>query len=163
MIADQVRHIFNSSSVVAVYHHNDLTVSEWEGLRIKLEKKNMRIKVVPSKVTMKVLETTKYKNVSLLLRGCSAIAYSAEPQIPELLSVMKPEPKLHLLGGVVEDTLVTPEGLRSLAKLPKKTALYQQLLGTLMLPQTLLSTSLVSNQMRLSQMLGQLVDRGQTD
>ena len=150
--------------MVAVYHYNDMTVSEWDGIRSKLEKKNMRIKVTPCKVTTKALETTKYKNISLLLHGSSAIAYSSEPQLADLLSLTKPEPKLHLLGGIVEDTLLTPEGLKSHAKLPNKMALYQQLLGTLMLPQMLLSSSLQSNQMRLSQLLGQLVDmRQQTD
>lgn len=161
MIANDIRHIFTDNSMVAVFHYNDLTVSEWDGLRTKLEKKSVRIKVIPCKVTARALESTKYKNMGLLLRGSSAIAYSKEPQLSDLLSITKPEPKLLLLGGVVEDTLMTPEGFKSHSNLPNKMVLYQQLLGTLMLPQTLLSTMLLTNQTRLTQMFEQLAQHGQ--
>ena len=157
-MAEEIRHIFSSCPLVAVYHYNDLSVREWDGLRSKLEKKNFRIKVIPSKVSAKALEDTQYKNVSLLLRGSSAIAYSNDLCVSDLLALTRTEHKLHLLGGVVDNTLVTPEGVRNYAKLPDKTTAYQQLLGTLTLPQRMLPNMLQTSQMRLSQMLGQLTE-----
>lgn len=158
-MANEIRHIFSSSQLVAVYHYNDLTVSEWDALRTKLDQKSLRMKVIPCKVATKALETTKYKNISLLLQGSSAIAYSKDPCISDLLSVTKQDPKLHLLGGVMEDVLMTPDSMRHCAKLPNKEVVYQQLCSTLSQPQVLLSGMLDSGQMRLSQMLNQLCDK----
>lgn len=111
------------------------------------------MKVLPSKVAKKALEGTKYQNMSPLLHGSTAIAYSQEPNLSKLLSVTKLEPKLHLLGGLVEEGLLTPRGLYKYANLPEKIGLQQQLLTTLTIPQATLSNLLLDSSRRLVQLL----------
>ena len=112
------------------------------------------MKVLPSKIAKKALEGTKYQNMRPLLHGSTAIAYSQEPNLSKLLLVTKLEPKLHLLGGLVEESLLTPRALYKYANLPEKTVLQQQLLTTLTIPQATLSNILLDSSRRLVQLLG---------
>ena len=59
------------------------------------------------------------------------MAYSNKPCINDLLKVIKNESKLYLLGGVIEDVLMTTASMEKHAKLPDKSMMHAQLLGTL--------------------------------
>ena len=159
MIAEEVRSIFNSNKLIAVYQCNNLTGQESFSLRVALDKGNFTMKVVPSKLSMRILEETRFRNVSPLLRGSTALVYSQEPDVAQLLQIMKAEPKVLLLGGLVENELMTPNGMKSYSYLPEKTAVLQQLVITLMHPQVLLSSQLMANPIRLSHFLQQISNK----
>ena len=158
MVASELRNVFDKSKLVAIFHYNDLKTGEWNAVRHKLSKSNFKIKVFPSKVASKALEGTKYTNITPLFRGCTAIAFGNEPAIFDLLTYTKSEAKLHLLGGMVENQMFTPNGLHEFAELPSIEILQQQLLGTLMLSQMMLGTLLQDTSQRLSQMLRQVAE-----
>ena len=54
MIAKDVIHSFESSGVVVVYHYNDVNCQEWNRIRNKLAKYEVKLKVIPSKLSSKV-------------------------------------------------------------------------------------------------------------
>lgn len=90
------------------------------------------MKIFPVRIARKALHDTSYTNISSLFHGATAIAYSnTDESLPELLKVTKKEPKLLLLGGVLDDELLTASSLKNVAGLPDVTVLHQQLLGIL--------------------------------
>ena len=142
-MGSDIKSVLDSSHFVAVLHYNDLKTHDWNELRLKLDKHDISIKVVPTKITRKVLNETKFTHLSSLLHGTTSLAFSDKPCINDLLKVLKNESKLYLLGGVVEDELMTPKSIEDYAKLPGDDFLYSQLLGTLTAQQTNLTRLLL--------------------
>lgn len=159
MIAKEVQSIFNSNKLIAVYHCNNLSAKDSHCLRVALDKGRFTMKVVPSKLAMRVLEETKFRNFCPLLRGSSALVYSQEPDVSQLLQATKSEQKVLLLGGLVENELMTPNGMKNYSNLPEKTVVYQQLAGTIMQTQLVLSSQLMASQTHLSQLLQQVCSK----
>ena len=126
-----------------------------------LDKGKFTMKVVPSKLSMRVLEETKFRNISPLLRGSTALVYNQEPDVMQLLQIMKLESKVLLLGGLVENELMTPNGMKQFSSLPDKTMVLQQLVSTLMHPQVVLSNQLIASPIRLSYFLHQISTKEQ--
>jgi large subunit ribosomal protein L10 len=157
LIASQLQDTFNGHGMVAVYHYNGLSTHEWNEIRFKLSRNGIRVKIFPSKLSMKILQGSRYVHISPLFRGATAVAFSKEPAaIKELLSVTNTESKLHLLGGVVEDVMMTPLGLQNYADLPSLKDMQQILLGTLNQTQMMLARSLQGTSQKLSHLLSQI-------
>ena len=157
MIASQVKDTFTQNNMIAVYHYNSLSAQEWNAVRLKLAHSGIRMKIFPSKVAMKALEETRYRHVCPLFRGATAIAYAKEPSVvKDLLSMMKSESKLHLLGGVVEDRIMTPLSVQKYSDLPPLEVVQQTILGTLTQTQRTLRRYIESAPQKLSQLLAQV-------
>lgn len=106
---------------------------------------------------MKVLEMTKYRNVISLFKGCTALAYSKESEpVSHLVSITKSESKLHMLGGVVDDQMFTPQELHQCAQLLSLLTQHLTLSRTLTMVQSSLTNSLQHNQQRLSGLIEQI-------
>ena len=153
MIANEMRDVFQDSKMVAVYHYNDLSVQDWNSMRLKLTKDDIKIRVIPSKVSSKALEHTRFRNIIPLFKGCTALAFSKTAAASHLLNYLKGDGKLQLLGGVLEDQLLTHTEFQEYANLPPVETLHQKLVATLTLSQIVLTGSLQSGPFRLSQML----------
>ena len=152
--------MFENSRLIALFHYNDLNTSEWNNIRLNLAKDSLRIRVFPSKVSAKVLQETKYRNIAPLFRGCTAAAFGRDPSVASsLLSTTKSESKLLLLGGVVDDQLLTPRGLQEYAALPPLEVMHGNILGTLQLSQLMLSMLLQGSSQKLSYLLKSVCDR----
>lgn len=54
MIANEVIDSFCSHRLVTVFHYNDVTCQEWNTLRNKLAKYEIKLKVIPAKLSSKV-------------------------------------------------------------------------------------------------------------
>ena len=109
-----------------------MSTREWDQVRYQLDSKDVKMKIFPVRITRKALQDTNYTNIGSLFHGSTAIAYSnADEALPELLKVTKKEPKLLLLGGILDNELLTPNSLKDAAGLPDVAVLHQQLLGTL--------------------------------
>lgn len=57
MIANEVMHSFSSHRLVTVFHYNDVTCQEWKSLRNKLSKYEIKLKVIPAKLSSKVCKS----------------------------------------------------------------------------------------------------------
>lgn len=133
-IASEIRDIF-SNDVVGVVHFGDLNTQGWINLRLKLAEIGVKTRVIPTKVATRALDESPVCNITTLFKGSTALVYGDFEQTDGLLSCIKSEPKLCLLGGKVMDQLVTPNGLGEVAKLPSLQALHQELVALLSLPQ----------------------------
>ena len=120
------------------------------------------MRVVPCKVTKKAIENTIYANMISLFIGSTALAYSNnEASLPELLSVTKKESKLLLLGGLIDNELLTPNALKNVAALPDKSVLHQELLGILQSSAVALSSLINTPPRQLSYLLDRHVTSNQ--
>ena len=131
-IAKGVESIFSSHEAVAVLHYNDMTVNEWENLRMDLSQKEARVKVIPTKISKRALDQSIYRNIALLFGGPTALVYChGVTALSGVLAALAGHPKVELLGAVVEREILTRRGLQELANLPKLPELQSQLVGIL--------------------------------
>lgn len=112
---------------------------------------------VPPSPLIQVLEDTKYRNIVPLFKGCTAIAYSKDSDpVSDLVSITKSEGKLHMLGGIVDNQMFTPQELQECAQLPPLVTQHLELSRSLTQLQSSLSTNLLYNQQNLSNLLKQI-------
>ena len=53
-ISKEILESFDSSSFLAVYHYNDINCNDWRRIRSKLRKNDIKLRVVPVKLTSRV-------------------------------------------------------------------------------------------------------------
>ncbi|XP_029203910.2 39S ribosomal protein L10, mitochondrial-like [Acropora millepora] len=161
MIADEVRNVFASNEMVLVCQFGDLKTEEWEELRFTLNKEDIAVKMFPNRVTAKALEDTKYREVTPLFLAPTFVTFSKEAKVKPLLSAIKQQPKIELLGGKIDNHLLSRNSVVDYSKLPSLTELQGQLLQILSEPSRRLATLLGQNQSNLSMNLSQYVSQGE--
>ena len=154
-IASDIRDIF-SRETVAVVHFGDLDTNTWSGLRLRLAETGNKAQVIPTKIATRALDNHPVQNITGLFQGSTALVYGDLENTDDLLSCIKTEPRLCLLGGKVLDKLFTPRGLEEVAKLPSLEVLRQELVALLCLPQRQTLSLLQSTPASLSQSLSLL-------
>ncbi|KAM7442008.1 hypothetical protein ABFA07_009038 [Porites harrisoni] len=161
MIADQVREVFDSNNMVVVCHFSDLNTQEWEELRFNLGKDEITVKMFPNRVSCKALENTKYCEITPLFLASTFVTYSKEAKVKPLLSAVKKQPKVELLGGKIDNQLLSRKSVVDYSKLPSLTELHGQLLHVLSEPSRRLTTLLGQNQTNLAENLSQYVSQSE--
>ena len=161
MIADQVREVFDSNNMVVVCHFSDLNTQEWEELRFILAKDEITVKMFPNRVSCKALENTKYCEITPLFLASTFVTYSKEAKVKPLLSAVKKQPKVELLGGKIDNQLLSRKSVVDCSKLPSLTELHGQLLHMLSEPSRRLTTLLGQNQTNLAENLSQYVSQSE--
>lgn len=160
MIADQLRKVFESNNMVVVCQFSDMNTEEWEDLRFNLNKEEITLKMFPNRVSCKALEDTKYREISPLFLGATFVTYSKEAKVKPLLSAIKKQPKVELLGAKIDEQLLSRKSVVDYSKLPSLTELHGQLIQMLSEPSRRLSMLLGQNQTNLSGNLSQYVSQG---
>ena len=139
--------------MVVVFHFNDMSVREWDALRLDVSEYDILMRVIPSKISKKALEGTRFESVTPLFKGCTALAFGDTESLKGLLRMTKKQSKLYVLGGILEDQLYTPKGIESLASLPAIQEVHQRLRGLLTLSQSSLVNLLQRSPQDLSSVL----------
>lgn len=161
MLADRIREVFESNDMVVVCQFSDMNTAEWEDLRYALGKNEIKVKMFPNKITCKALENTKYQEVTPLFLASTVVTYSKEARVKPLLAEIKKQPKIDVLGGKIDDRLLSRKGVVDYSKLPSLMEQHVQLLQMLSEHSRRLTTLLEQNQMNLSLNLSQYVDQGE--
>ena len=154
-IGKQLVDIFHSNPMVAVFHHNDWNVAKWQKFRRTLLPTGIYVRVISTRIATKVLEPTKFRNITLLFYGPTCIMYCEEPKVKDLVSVTKNEEKLLLLGGVLNNALLTRQDFLDYAKLPTHEELHGQLISQLMMMSSQMTSLLLRHQRNLLGILNQ--------
>ncbi|XP_038049058.1 39S ribosomal protein L10, mitochondrial-like isoform X2 [Patiria miniata] len=130
-LANQCRQEMVSRSLVAAFHHEGMTQEELAIMKRRLKKVGISLKVYSNKIVREALLGTRLENMSPLLVGQNVYAVSDEPLVKELLKATKKIPKIHLLGGLVENRLMSAKQMTEFSKLPEKGVLQGELAGIL--------------------------------
>ncbi len=164
-IAVEVKGILSENNLVTIFHYNDLNAQEWRKLRLRFDENNIKVKVFPSKIASKILSTTQYQNMASLFRGCTAVATEqfGEPSaVKILLKQTKNEDKLMLLGGMVDQQLLSPLELEQYSKIHSMDVLRQEMTTILSQVQGSVKHTLESPSQRLRMLLEQLPNSGRS-
>lgn len=160
-LADQIRQVFESNNMVVVCQFSDMNTAEWEDLRYALGKDEIKVKMFPNRITCKALENTKYREVTPLFLASTVVTYSKEAKVKPLLSEIRKQPKMAILGGKIDNRLLSRKAVADYSKLPSLTEQHVQLLQMLSEHSRRLTTLLEQTQMNLSGNLSQYVDQGE--
>ncbi len=130
--------VFSNTGVVVVSHYSGLTVADMNSLRGEMRSVGALLKVAKNRLVKIALEGTPAKGVSDLFTGPTAIAYSDDPVAAPKVAVdfAKKNPNFVVLGGMMGEMVLDPDGVKSLASLPSLDELRGKIVGMLTQPAT---------------------------
>ena len=128
--------IYKGSSSVIITHYHGLTVAEITELRKSLRKNGAFFKIVKntlSKIAVANAELTHDPNI---FSGPTAIAYSDDPVAAAkgIVEFTKANDNLKIIGGIVNDKILTENEIQHLAKLPSLDQLRGKIVGIVQAP-----------------------------
>lgn len=137
-LIDDLHATFTQSEVVLVAHYKGLTVAEMSDLRRKMRAAGGTVKVAKNRLARLALDGTPYQDLNGLMIGPTALTYANDPVGVSKVAVdfAKTNPKLVLIGGGVGNTVLDPDGIKSLATLPPLQELRAKIVGLLSAPAT---------------------------
>ncbi len=134
--------VFNETTIVVVTHYLGLTVAEMGDLRRQMKEADASFRVTKNRLTRLALEGTKFRGLSPLFVGPTAIAYSEDPVAAAKVAVAfsKRNDKLTILGGAFGEQELDVGGVTLLATLPSLDELRGRLAGLIVAPAQRLAT-----------------------
>ncbi|OBZ81644.1 50S ribosomal protein L10, partial [Choanephora cucurbitarum] len=137
----QYADIIDNSRAVFIFQHNNLTVKEFTQLRQQLgELGSIKLTVLRTGVFSSALRQTRYANLEPLINGptCVLSTNVADNEQPELMKksieFLSKNKKLLLLGGKLDDVLLTQADVLKVVELPTIDQLRAQVVGVVEAP-----------------------------
>jgi large subunit ribosomal protein L10 len=130
--------VFAETSMVVVTRNAGLTVADVTELRRRMRAAGASFKVAKNRLALLALDGTRFDGLAPLLKGPTAISWSADPVAVAKAAVdfAKTNDKFVLVGGALGTQLLDVAGVKALAELPSLDALRAKLLGLLNAPAT---------------------------
>jgi large subunit ribosomal protein L10 len=137
-LVDELKQVFNETSVVVITRNLGMTVAQSTNLRNKMRDAGASFKVSKNSLALIALEGTQYAPISEMLTGPTALATSSDPVAAAKVAVdfAKTNDKLEIVGGAMGDTLLDVNGVKALAELPSLDELRARIIGLLQAPAT---------------------------
>uniref|UniRef100_A0A3B1K3C4 Large ribosomal subunit protein uL10m n=1 Tax=Astyanax mexicanus TaxID=7994 RepID=A0A3B1K3C4_ASTMX len=157
----KVETTFEECKMLVVVQNNATNAEDMLLLRHRLHKHDIAIKFFPNQVMRSYLPSSQYRNMLPLFIGQTVMFVSKEPKVKEMLRVLRSSPQMILLGGCIENTMLSREGILNYSRLPSITTVQGELVGglTLMTSQTV--SMLQRHPAHLSALLQQYIKQNQ--
>ena len=153
--------------LVLVLQHNNLTFSEWIATRRALAQRGVRVLVVRNVLMRAQITNTRYEAMQPLFAGPTALAYADDDDVAAavrgVLETVARTPKLLVVGGKVESSLVAADDLARITRLPGLAHLRAEVVATLQGPMTLLAAILQQTPQTLVSNLQVVATRADAD
>ena len=135
-LVNSLHDTFEGAASVVIVHCIGLTVAESTDLRTKMRNENCNFKVTKNRIARIALKDTKYQHMDTMFKGPTAIGSSKDPVMAAkiLVDFAKENEKLVIIGGGLDDKLLSKTDVEALAKLPSLTDLRGTLVGLLQAP-----------------------------
>lgn len=135
-VIEELDDVFSTAGVVVAMHYQGLTVAQMTTLRTQMREAGAEVRVAKNKLAKIALEGKPGQGMQAILKGQTALAYSADPvAAPKVATEFaKKFDKLVVLGGAMGSTVLDAEGVKSLASLPSLDELRGRLLGLIQGP-----------------------------
>ena len=135
-LVDELKNVFNETSVVVVTRNNGLSVAQSTDLRLKMRDAGAQYKVAKNRLALIALDGTRYSPIGDLLKGPTALATSTDPVAAAKVAVefAKSNDKFEIVGGAMGDTVLDVNGIRALAALPSLDELRATIVGLIQAP-----------------------------
>lgn len=119
--------------MIAVCQNVAMSAEDKLLMRHRLRKHKILMKVFPNQILKPFLEDSKYQNLLPLFVGHNFLLVSEEPKVKEMVRILKSVPFLPLLGGCIDDTILSRQGFINYSKLPSLALAQGELVGGLTL------------------------------
>jgi large subunit ribosomal protein L10 len=130
--------VFKDTGVIVVAHYAGMTVAQMTDYRRRIKEAGGSVKVAKNRLAKLALKDTNAAPIADLFKGPTCVAYSKDPIAAARVAVKyaKENEKLVILGGVMGQTKLGPDGVKALAELPSLDELRAKLIGLLNAPAT---------------------------
>ncbi|MEQ2302631.1 YmL10 [Ameca splendens] len=98
LLKKDLKKVFEECKMIAVVQKNSGSAEEMLVLKHRLFKHGIRVKFFPNQVTRSFLSDSVYCNMAPLFIGPTVLFVSKEPKVKEMLSALKANPQMTLLG-----------------------------------------------------------------
>lgn len=158
---EMLKGVFLDSGVVVVTHYSGMTVAEMTDLRVKLRGQGAKFKVIKNRLAKIALQGKGGDQAADLFAGPVAIAYSPDPVAASkvVADYSKANEKLVLVGGLMGDVVLNPDGVKALATLPSLDQLRGTLIGLIQAPATRIAGVLQAPAGQLARVLKAYADK----
>ena len=131
-----LKSIIADNSLVLVFHYRGMSMTDMTDLRVQSFNSGCNIKVTKNRLTKLALEGSDKAALSEFFDGPTAIAYSSDPvQLTKLLTnFAKNNSNLVILGGIMDNEILSVEKIEILSKLPSLEEIRAQLIGLISTP-----------------------------
>ena len=135
-LVDELKSVFNETSVVVITRNNGLSVAQSTDLRLKMRDAGAQYKVAKNRLALIALDGTRYSPIGDLLKGPTALATSTDPVAAAKVAVdfAKTNDKFEIVGGAMGDTVLDVNGIKALAELPSLDQLRATIVGLIQAP-----------------------------
>ena len=136
-VVEQLKQTFKEVSVVIVTKNKGLTVLDANNLRRKVKESNSSYQVAKNRLVKIATVGTQFEKLNDLLEGPTAILYSSDifSAAKALQSFAKENSaKIEVLGGLMNNEVLTPAQISHIASLPSLNELRGKLVGLIQAP-----------------------------
>ncbi|XP_006166155.1 39S ribosomal protein L10, mitochondrial isoform X2 [Tupaia chinensis] len=131
LLRREIEAVFQNNRMIAVCQNVAMSAEDKLLMRHRLRKHKILMKVFPNQVLKPFLEKSKYQNLLPLFVGHNLLLVSEEPKVREMVRFLKGMPFLPLLGGCIDDTILSRQGFINYSKLPSLALVQGELVGGL--------------------------------
>ncbi|XP_004608974.1 39S ribosomal protein L10, mitochondrial [Sorex araneus] len=163
LLRREIEAIFRDNRMIAVCQNVAMGAEDKLLLRHQLRRHKILMKVYPNQILKPFLEDSKYRNLLPLFVGHNLLLVSEEPKVKEMVRILKGVPFLPLLGGCIDDTILSRQGLVNYAKLPSLALAQAELVGRLSHLMAQTHTLLQNQPLHLTALLDQHVRQQPTE
>ncbi|XP_047391783.1 39S ribosomal protein L10, mitochondrial-like [Sciurus carolinensis] len=157
LLRREIAAVFRDNWMIAICQNVALSAEEKLAMRHQLQKHKILMKVFPNQVLKPFLEDSKYQNLLPLFVGHNMLLVSEEPKVKEMVCILKGVPFLPLLGGCIDDTILSRQGFINYSKLPSLSLLQGELVGGLILLMAQTHSLLQHQSIQLTALLDQYI------
>nr|XP_020726379.1 39S ribosomal protein L10, mitochondrial [Odocoileus virginianus texanus] len=133
LLRREIAAVFRDNRMIAVCQNVAMSAEDKLLMRHRLRKHKILMKVFPNQILKPFLEDSKYQNLLPLFVGHNLLLVSEEPKVKEMVRILKSVPFLPLLGGCIDDTILSRQGFINYSKLPSLALAQGELVGGLSL------------------------------
>ena len=154
--------VFSEKSSVIVAHYKGLSVAEMTELRQQMRDSGASFKVTKNRLARRAVDGTKCQPIGELFTGPTAIAFSDDPVASAKVAVdyAKKNEKFIILGGMMGETQLDPNGVKSLASMPSLDELRGKILGMIVTPATRMAAVTAAPASQLARVFGAYGQKG---
>jgi len=155
-LVSSLRTTLEESSLIVVTRQSGLTVSEVTTLRVKMREAGASYRVIKNTLARLAVSGTKHEEITSLLQGPMALAYSKDPIAAAKAAVdfANDNDKLEVVGGIMDGKFLDRKDVVSLSKMPSLDQLRGMLVGILSTPATQIARILREPPTQVARVIG---------
>src|SRR5579875_2984474 len=162
-VVEEIAEQFGTSEAVFAVDYRGISVAQAADLRARLRDADARFRVVKNSLSERAADQAGLESIKPMLVGPTALTFvrgDAAAAAKALSDAAREMQLLDFKGGLLGDSLLSADDVRSIARLPSREVLYGQLVGTIAAPLTGLARGLNALVGGLAIQLQAMVDQG---